>query len=107
MDGIASFHTPLSMNDTDVLLIGLARSDDRASDERAKSDSSFLPNRRIAVRLSATAMTCTTMRGRTKELGGAARIRTLKYALASFGSTTALERIISRYLRSKRRPGFG
>ena len=39
--------------------------------------------------------------------GGAARIRTLKYAFASFGSTTALERTMSRYRCNKRRPGFG
>src|SRR5215469_18982895 len=94
------------MNDTGLLYPGRARSDDRTSGERAKLESSFLPNRRL-VRLSATARTCTTTRGLTRELGGAARIRTLKYAFASFGSTMALERTMSKYRCSKRRPGLG
>src|SRR5215831_1480581 len=71
------FHTFLSMNVTGLLLPGWSRSEDRTSGERAKLEFSFLPNKRLAVRLSATARTCTTMRGRTRELGGAARIRTL------------------------------
>jgi hypothetical protein len=102
-----SFHILLSMNDTGLLFPGLARSDNKTSGGRAKIGSPFLPNRRLAVRLSAIARTCTTMRGRTRELGGAARIRTLKYAFASVGSTTALERIMSRYLCTKCRPGLG
>src|SRR5215467_16372085 len=61
-----SFHTLLSMNDTGLLFLGRARSDDRTSDERAKLESSFLPNKRLAVRLSATARTCTTTRGLTR-----------------------------------------
>lgn len=86
-----SLHALLFMNDTGLVFPGRARRDDRTSRERAKLESSFLPNRRLAVRLSATVKTCTTMRGRTRELGGASRMRTLKYAFASFGSTTALE----------------
>src|SRR5215469_10238509 len=93
------------MNDTGLLYPGRARSDDRTSGERGKLESSFLPNRRLAVRLSATVKTCTTMRGWTRELGGASRMRTLKYAFASFGLTTALERTMSRYRCRKRRPG--
>jgi hypothetical protein len=67
------------MNNTGLLYPGRARSDDRSSGERAKLESSFLSNKRLAARLSATARTRTTMRGQTEELGGAARIRTLKY----------------------------
>src|SRR5215469_16652786 len=102
-----SIHIYPSMNDTGLLCPGRARSDDRLSGERAKIESSFLPNKRLVARLSATARTCTTMRGRSRVLGGAARIRTLKYAFASFGSTMALERTMSRYRCSRRRPGFG
>src|SRR5215469_859587 len=90
-----------------LLLCGPPAAGPPAAGERAKLESSFLPNRRLAVRLSPTARTCTTMRGLTRELGGAARIRTLKYAFASFGSTAAFERTMSRYRCSKRRPGLG
>ena len=102
-----SFHALLSMNDTGLAFPGRARRDDRTSGGRAKLESSFLPDRRLAVRLNATARIYRTMRGRTRELGGAARLRTLKYVFASFGSTTALERTMSRYRCSKPRLGLG
>lgn len=84
------------MNDTGLLLAGLARSEDRTSDERAKSESSFLANRRLAARLVAAAKIRETMRGRTSELSGVASMWTLKYAMAISGSMIALKRTRSR-----------
>lgn len=84
------------MNDTGLLLPGLTRSEDRISGDRAKSESSFLPNRRLVVRLVAAAKIRETMRGRTSELGGDASIWTLKYAMAISGPIMALKRTRSR-----------
>lgn len=101
-------HFPfMSLNDTGLLLLpARERSMESASCERPKPASSWPQNRRLTARLNATFRTCTTMRGRTKERGGVASTRTLKYAWAISGSTMALKRTRSKYLCSKRKTGM-
>src|SRR5215831_3345719 len=91
-----SFHTVLSMNDTGILVAGRSRSEDRTLGERAKPGFSFLPNRRLRTRLVAATKIRAIMRGLSIVFGGVASIRTLKYAWATSGSTTALKRTRSR-----------
>src|SRR5215467_9901744 len=64
------FHIVLSMNYASIILVaGRSRSEDRTSDERAKTESSFLLTRRLTARLVAATKIRETMRGRTSELG--------------------------------------